>query len=113
MSNISNKPLVTATLQELREMIESVIVDLNAQQNNAEPAKQRNLVYGIAGIAKIFGCSLVTAQRIKSEGTIDGAISQIGDIIVVDVDKALELTNIEVQKRKTIGKRSRYTLAKK
>lgn len=51
----------------------------------------KNYVYGICGIAKIFGCSIPTANRIKQSGSIDKAITQIGRKIVVDADLALEL----------------------
>lgn len=47
--------------------------------------------YGIIGIAKIFGVSRDTAQKIKKSGVIDGAIFQNNKTIVVDVQKALEL----------------------
>jgi hypothetical protein len=50
-------------------------------------------VYGIAGIAQIFGCSIPTASRIKRSGVINAAISQVGRKITIDVDKALELAN--------------------
>jgi hypothetical protein len=52
---------------------------------------ERKYVYGIAGIAQIFGCSIPTASRIKRSGIINAAISQVGRKITVDVDKALEL----------------------
>ena len=39
---------------------------------------ERKYVYGILGIAKLFGCSLPTANRIKKSGKIDKAITQIG-----------------------------------
>ena len=47
--------------------------------------------YGIEGIARIFGCSVPTANRIKKSGIIDKAITQIGRKIVVDADLALSL----------------------
>lgn len=47
--------------------------------------------YGIGGIAKIFGCSIPTANRIKKSGKINAAITQIGRKIIVDVDLALQL----------------------
>lgn len=53
--------------------------------------KERRLVYGIAGIAQIFNCSMRTANRIKASGIIDKAIRQQGRIIIVDADLALEL----------------------
>ena len=52
---------------------------------------QKRLVYGIAGIAQLFNCSMTTANRIKSSGKIDRAISQCGRMITVDADLALEL----------------------
>ncbi len=48
-------------------------------------------VYGIAGIAELFHCSLPTANRIKKSGRIKKAITQIGRKIVVDKKMALEL----------------------
>ena len=47
--------------------------------------------YGILGIAKLFGCSLPTANRIKKSGKIDKAITQIGRKLIVDAELALEL----------------------
>ena len=58
-----------------------------------EPEKTKRLVYGIAGIAQLFNCSMTTANRIKASGRIDAAITQYGRIIVVDADKALVLFN--------------------
>ena len=43
------------------------------------------------GIARVFGCSVPTANRIKKSGIIDKAITQIGRKIVVDADLALSL----------------------
>lgn len=48
-------------------------------------------VYGIVGIARLFGCSMPTAHRIKKSGKIDSAITQIGRKIIVDAELALEL----------------------
>ena len=55
------------------------------------PEPTRRFVYGIAGIAQLFNCSITTANRIKASGRIDRAIKQHGRIIVVDADLALEL----------------------
>ena len=52
---------------------------------------ERKYVYGILGIAKLFGCSLPTANRIKKSGKIDKAITQIGRKIIVNVELTLEL----------------------
>src|SRR5690554_7325142 len=53
--------------------------------------RSKRLVYGIKGIAELFGCSISTAQRIKDSGKIKKALTQVGRKIVVDADKALEL----------------------
>ncbi len=55
------------------------------------PNPQKKYVYGIAGIARLFGCSTPTANRIKHSGKIDKAITQIGRKIIVDAELALEL----------------------
>lgn len=61
--------------------------------------EERRYVYGLAGIARLFGCSLPTANRIKQSGKINRAITQVGRKIIVDVDLALELAG-----RKTGGR---------
>ena len=48
-------------------------------------------VYGIKGIADLFGCSVPTANKIKRSGKIDKAIIQVGRKIIVDAELALEL----------------------
>lgn len=48
-------------------------------------------VYGIDGIARIFGVSASTAKRIKASGVIDKAVSQKGRVIVTDVTLARRL----------------------
>lgn len=51
-------------------------------------------------IAKLFGCSLPTANRIKKSGKIDKAITQIGRKIIVDAELALELAGKKTGGRK-------------
>ena len=53
---------------------------------NPLQTRKEKYVYGILGIAKLFGCSLPTANRIKKSGKIDKAITQIGRKIIVDVE---------------------------
>jgi hypothetical protein len=55
------------------------------------PSTDKKYVYGIAGIARLFDCSMPTAHRIKNSGKIDKAIVQIGRKIIVDANLALEL----------------------
>ena len=57
-------------------------------------------MYRILGIAKLFECSLPTANRIKKGGKIDKAITQIGRKIIVDAELALELAGKKTGGRK-------------
>jgi hypothetical protein len=81
-----NKPLWQLTVGEFLELMEQV--PTVAVDNTP---REKRLVYGIAGIAQIFNCSMTTANRIKASGKIDRAISQCGRMITVDADLALEL----------------------
>ena len=75
-----------------------------SNQTEAQPQPvtdtERKYVYGIHGIAKLFGCSLPTANRIKKSGKIDKAITQIGRKIIVDAELALELAGKKTGGRK-------------
>ena len=62
--------------------------------------EQKHFVYGLAGLARLFGCSLPTANRIKHSGKIDRAITQIGRKIIIDAELALELAGRKVGGRK-------------
>lgn len=76
---------------------EFILLNRHALQENevrtVQPAadKDKKYVHGIGGIARLFGCSIPTANRIKKSGRIDRAITQIGRKIIVDADMALEL----------------------
>ena len=83
-----NTRLIDLTVGELYDVIAAATARIAPA-----PAEKRQ-AYGIAGIASVFGCSKRTADRIKASGVIDGAISQHGRTIVVDVDKALYLYSI-------------------
>ena len=72
------------------ELLESA---KEAPKQAPQEVKEHRKVYGIAGIAQIFNCSMTTANRIKRSGRIDRAITQHRRIIVVDVELALELFN--------------------
>ena len=62
--------------------------------------EQKHFVYGLAGLARLFGCSLPTANRIKQSGKIDRAITQIGRKIIIDAELTLELAGRKVGGRK-------------
>ncbi|MDV3926412.1 hypothetical protein CMT52_13320 [Elizabethkingia anophelis] len=55
--------------------------------------------FGLKGIAKIFGCSVSHANRIKGSGIIDEAIIQNGNIIIIETEKALQLFGEKKEKK--------------
>ena len=98
LNELKQKPLWQMTgeeflyLQKINENKKPEIVSLNNST--------KKHVYGIAGIARLFGCSIPTANRIKKSGRIDKAITQIGRKIIVDADLALELAGRKIGGRK-------------
>ncbi|MFV0535957.1 MAG: DUF3853 family protein [Dysgonomonas sp.] len=91
MNKDLNTPLWQLTIGEFLEL----------QKRIAEPAKPKDFtsqsdkkyVYGLAGLAKLFGCSTRAASTLKSSGKIDKAIIQDGRKIIIDAELALELAN--------------------
>lgn len=85
-----------------------MILSKTASQNNEAKnhdtpppsTSEKKYVYGIDGIAEIFGCSRPTASRIKKSGRINAAIRQIGRKIVVDVELALSLVGQKNEARR-------------
>lgn len=98
IDDLKQKPLWQMTGEEF------LYLQQNSEQKEASPTIIQNPpkkhVYGIAGIARLFGCSVPTANRIKQSGKIDKAITQIGRKIIVDAELALELAG-----RKTGGRK--------
>lgn len=81
-----DRPLWQLTVGELLDILQS-----ERPVQKLEKTPEKRIVYGLKGIAEIFGCSTSTAQRIKNSGKIKKAITQVGRKIVVDADLALEL----------------------
>ena len=86
--------------QEINELLDKLVCAMNGKEllalinapaQDKEGSREKRYVYGISGIAELFGCSIPTASRIKRSGIIDDAITQVGRKIVVDADKALLL----------------------
>lgn len=96
-----NKRIIDLTTGELLDLIAEGItpkVVIDTTQEN------KRYVYGLAGIAELFNCSKTTANRIKQSGKIDGAIRQIGNLIIVDADKAITLAG-RIEKKKYTKKK--------
>ena len=94
METISlNKRLIDLSVSDLLEILE-LFTGKDKQQAKVSIDTTKNdkrYVYQLSGLADLFGCSKTTANRIKQSGKIDKAITQIGNLIIVDADKALEL----------------------
>ncbi|AIL47521.1 DUF3853 family protein [Elizabethkingia meningoseptica] len=79
MENITPQtPLCNLTVKEFLEISKNL---------NSENMYE----YGLKGLAKILGCSISKASKIKSSGILDEAIIQKGNIIIIDKKKAIEL----------------------
>ena len=87
-NQLLQKPIAMMTGEELCFLITKSVESTEAA--TPQVAYKGNY-YGIEGIARVFGCSVPTANRIKKSGIIDKAITQIGRKIVVDADLALSL----------------------
>lgn len=84
------KPLWQMTGEEflfLQEQSNVKQLEASVESNTTE----KKYVYGYAGLARLFNCSIPTAARIKASGKIDKAITQIGRKIIINVELALEL----------------------
>lgn len=85
-TQLLQKPIAMMTGEELCFLITKSVESTEAA--TPQVASKGNC---IEGIARVFGCSVPTANRIKKSGIIDKAITQIGRKIVVDADLALSL----------------------
>lgn len=102
MNDLLNKRLVDFTGNDLVELLSKYLELPKLKIENDYTKDNKRIVYGLAGIADLFGCSKTTANRIKQSGKIDGAITQVGNIIVVEAEKALELAgkkNVVIKKK--------------
>ena len=80
--NSINTRVIDLTLGELLDAIEARIRETRKEDAQGEDNTPK---------PKLFGCSKTTASRIKASGKIDKAITQVGALIIIDADMALEL----------------------
>ncbi len=100
INELLGKPVWQMTGEELLFLAQHSNMFTSGEVTKASSSKEeRRYVYGLAGIARLFGCSLPTANRIKQSGKINRAITQVGRKIIVNADLALELAG-----RKTGGR---------
>ena len=101
LHELLEKPIWQMTGEELLFLAQQGSTQRGGDTRDKTPAKEeKHFVYGLSGLARLFGCSLPTANRIKQSGKIDQAITQVGQKIIVDADLALELAG-----RKSGGRR--------
>ena len=81
--------IIDLTVAQLTEVIDKAVEESLRRRQPSDT--QRRLVYGIKGIAQVFGVSERQARYIKSSGVINKAIKQQGRTIVTDADLALQL----------------------
>lgn len=88
-----NKPLFTLTVGEFLALQKNAEQQTEARETSVPATSDAvpRYVYGLKGIASLFGCGMVTASKIKRSGVIDRAVTQIGRKIIVDASLALEL----------------------
>lgn len=104
----NNKPIIQATLGDLKEMIEDMFATPTDYPHDKPPEVKRHLVYGLAGLAKLLGVCKSTASKIKSSGILDPAISQHGKVIVIDADLALELMKAKQNASAVINNKTKF-----
>ncbi|MGL4519381.1 MAG: DUF3853 family protein [Phocaeicola sp.] len=97
INELKQKPIWQMTGEEFLQLQQSVVGgEMKSLTSTTINTTDKRHVYGILGIAKLFGCSIPTANRIKKSGKIDKAITQIGRKIIVDAELALELAGRKI-----------------
>lgn len=97
----TNRPkrVIDLTLDELLDAVEDRVKAAISGEPQEQPTEPKRYVYGLRGLQELFGCSKTTASRLKSSGRIDGAITQVGALIIIDADKAVELAGRKEDKK--------------
>ena len=96
INELLGKPVWQTSGVDLLFLAQHGYMSTNGETPKASSKEEKQYVYGLAGIARLFGCSLPTANRIKQSGKINRAITQVGRKIIVDADLALELAGRKI-----------------
>ena len=75
--DLLSKPVWQMTGEEFIFLNRHALQGSETKPTQPAADKEKKYVYGIGGIARLFGCSIPTANRIKKSGRIDRAITQI------------------------------------
>ena len=100
LKELLSKPVWQMTGEEFIFLNRHASTDSEAKTSQPVTDTDKKYVYGIIGIARLFGCSIPTANRIKKSGKINRAITQIGRKIIVDAELAIELAGHKTGGRK-------------
>ena len=100
LKELLSKPVWQMTGEEFIFLNRHASTDSEAKTSQPGTDTDKKYVYGISGIARLFGCSIPTANRIKKSGKINRAITQIGRKIIVDAELAIELAGHKTGGRK-------------
>jgi len=90
MSLDLNTPMWQLTVREYMDLHNKIFPQTNQTVQNVQQPSKR-YVYGLSGLAELFGCSKTTAGKWKAAGWLNTAITQTGRIITIDAELALAL----------------------
>lgn len=94
-------PVWQITVKDLSELIARTVRDqISDSTITKEKENASKYVRGIGGLAEFLGCSKSTANRLKASGILDPAIKQVGKIIIIDAELALQLLSNQQGRRK-------------
>ena len=91
IEEIKSKPILMLTVGELVEVLKPVIGQTADGSNVKAEEQEKKYVYGVAGLAKLLGCSIATAQRRISSGKIDECIIRSGRLIMIDKEAVIKI----------------------
>ena len=78
INELLDKPVWQMTGEDLLFLAQHSNMSTSMELTKTFSSKEeKRYVYGLAGIARLFGCSLPTANRIKQSGKINRAIAQM------------------------------------
>ncbi len=81
--------IIDLNVGELQQLIASELAKIQVQTNQV--SQDSGWCRGLQEFADFLGCSLGTANKIKSSGKIDDAVCQYGRMIMINKSRALEL----------------------
>lgn len=84
-------PMWQLSLGDFLQELQNIMKNPQELETPIIENKEKEYVYGIAGLAKLIGCSTSHAARLKAQGIFDEAIIQRGRKIIIDKELALDL----------------------